>query len=120
MNVTGNAVQTAQYAQPNTRTSFSQLAQCIPRMATRPEAANSGYVTGTHALRSLPDDVVPAYYSTVPLLTALNSMALFVYVVFARVELLVLQLHYDTKTRLQMQKKCIFLVYVGNEYFYCS
>lgn len=65
---------------------------------SRPEAANSGYAIGTHALRSLPDDVaVPAYYSTVPLLTALNPRG------FARVEpLLVLQLHHYTRTRLQV------------------
>jgi hypothetical protein len=28
--------------------------------------------------------------------------------------------NYDTRTRLQVQMKCIFLVYVGNESFYCS
>jgi hypothetical protein len=73
------------------------------------------------ALRPLPDDVVvPAYYS-IPLFTALNPMALFVYVVFARVEsLLLLQLRYDTRTRLQVQRKCIFLVNVESESLYCG
>ena len=74
-----------------------------------------------HALCPLPDDVVVRAYYSIPLLNALNPMALFVYVVFPRVEpLFVLQLHYDTRTRLQVQRKCIFLVYVENESFYCS
>ena len=65
-----------------------------------------------HALRPLPDDVVspppPAYYS-VPLFTTLNPTTLFVYVIFARVEpIFALQFHCDTRTRLQVQRKCIF------------
>jgi len=50
--VSGNAAQTAQDAEPNTRISFSQLAQCIPRMAPRSKAANNGYAIGTrHSTR---------------------------------------------------------------------
>lgn len=53
-NVSGKAAQTAQDAEPNTRTSFSQLAQSIPRMAPRPEAANNGYAIGTPRIMSTP------------------------------------------------------------------
>jgi hypothetical protein len=75
-----------------------------------------------HALRPLPDDAVsPRLLFAVPLLTAYNPMALLVYMVFAKVEpLIVLQLHYGNRTRFEVQRKCIFLVYVGSEFFYCS